>query len=142
MKKLFLAFMICFAYAFSHAQSPVGIWKTIDDKSGKEKGYVKIYEAENGKLQGDVVKILTPGHENIQCTQCEGDRKNKPVMGMTIMWGLEKNGDEWTDGHIIDTNSGKQYKCYIKLKGNDRLEVRGYLGFALLGRTQVWERIE
>lgn len=142
MKKVFYACAIFLTSVLAHAQSPVGVWKTIDDKTGKEKSYVKIYETKSGKLQGDVVKILTPGREEAKCTECEGDRKNKPIKGMTIMWGLEKDDNEWSDGHILDPNSGKQYKCYIKLKGNNTLEVRGYLGVSLLGRTQTWERIE
>lgn len=127
--------------SFLFAQSPIGTWKTIDDKTGKEKSYVKIYETKSGKLQGDVAKILAPGREDAKCTECDGDRKNQPIKGMTIMWGLKKDGDEWSDGHIIDPNSGKQYKCQIRLKGNDQLEVRGYLGVSLLGRTQIWERV-
>jgi len=142
MKNVFFACTVFLVSAMAYAQSPVGIWKTIDDKTGKEKSYVKIYETKSGKLQGDVVKILTPGKEDAKCTECEGDRKNKSIKGMTIMWGLEEDGDEWSDGHILDPNSGKQYKCLIKLKGNNTLEVRGYLGVSLLGRTQTWERVE
>jgi uncharacterized protein (DUF2147 family) len=140
--KTFIFLLVFCPFSFLKAQSPIGTWKAIDDKTGKEKGHVKIYETKSGKLQGDIVKILTPGRENSKCTECEGDRKNKPVMGMTIMWALEKDGDEWNDGHILDTNSGKQYKCYIKLLDNNTLEVRGYLGVSLLGRTQIWKRIE
>lgn len=140
--KTFIPLSIFCLFSFLNAQSPVGTWKAIDDKTGKEKGHVKIYETNSGKLQGEIVKILTPGKENAKCTECEGDRKNKPIKGMVIMWGLEKDGDEWNDGHILDTNSGKQYKCYIKLIDKNKLEVRGYLGVTVLGRTQIWERIE
>lgn len=142
MKILFITIVSFLGYISLNAQSPIGTWKTIDDKSGKEKSYVKIYETKSGKLQGEVVKILTPGKENAKCTECEGERKNKPIKGMVIMWGLEKDGDEWNDGHILDPNSGKQYKCYIKLIDKNKLEVRGYLGFSLLGRTQTWIRVE
>jgi|SRR5690606_2922049 len=140
--KTFISLSVLCLFSFLNAQSPVGTWKTIDDKTGKEKGYVRIYETKSGKLQGEVVKILTAGKENAKCTECEGDRKNKPIKGMVIMWGLEKDGDEWNDGHILDTNSGQQYKCYIKLIDKNKLEVRGYLGISVLGRTQIWERIE
>ncbi len=142
MKKVFFVCTVFLLTTIAYAQSPIGTWKTIDDKSGKEKSYVKIYETTSGKLQGDVVKILTPGREDAQCTECDGDRKNKPIKGMTIMWGLQEDGNEWNNGHILDPNSGKQYKCYIKLKGENQLEVRGYLGISLLGRTQTWERVE
>lgn len=126
----------------SYAQTALGTWKTIDDKTGKEKSYVKIYETKSGKLQGDVVKILTPGREDAKCTDCKGDRKNKPIAGMTIMWGMEKDGNEWTNGRILDPNSGKEYSCKMKLKDNNTLEVRGFMGISLLGRTQTWYRVE
>lgn len=128
--------------ATSYAQSPIGTWKTIDDNTGKEKSYVQIYETKSGKLQGKVVKILTPGRENAKCTDCSGDNKDKPIMGMIIMWGLEKDGNEWNGGHILDPNNGKQYKCKISLKDSNTLEVRGYLGISLLGRSQTWYRID
>ncbi len=142
MKNLLTASFVLFFGMLAYAQSPIGTWKTIDDKTGKEKSHVKIYETKSGKLQGDVVKILTPGKENAKCTECDGDNKNKPIKGMTIIWGLEKDGNEWSSGHIIDPNSGKQYKCSMKLKNNNTLEVRGYLGVSLLGRTQTWTRVD
>jgi|SRR5690606_22636320 len=142
MKKLLTASIVLLFGVMAYAQTPIGTWKTIDDKSGKEKSYVKIYETKSGKLQGDVTKILTEGKENAKCTECEGDNKDQPIKGMTIMWGLEKDGSEWSGGHILDPNSGKQYKCYIKLKDKNTLEVRGYLGVSLLGRTQTWKRVD
>ncbi|MGN7784315.1 DUF2147 domain-containing protein [Niabella sp. 22666] len=123
-------------------QSPVGTWKTIDDNTGKEKSQVRIYETKSGKLQGEVVKILEPGRENAICTTCTGIRKDKPVKGMTILWGLKKDGDEWSGGQILDPEKGKQYKCTIKPKGKNELEVRGYIGISLIGRTQVWQRVQ
>ena len=142
MKKVFFICAIFLLSLLAHAQSPIGTWKTIDDKSGKEKSYVKIYETKTGKLQGDVVKILTPGREDAKCTKCEGSNKNIPIKGMTLMWGLKKEDNEWTGGHIIDPSNGNQYKCIIRLKDKNTLEVRGYLGVSLLGRTQIWERVE
>ncbi|HLV24481.1 MAG TPA: DUF2147 domain-containing protein [Moheibacter sp.] len=141
MKNVLTIGIILFYGMIAYAQSPVGTWKTVDDKSGKEKSHVKIYETKTGKLQGDVVKILTPGREDAKCTKCEGTNKDKPVKGMTLMWGLEKDGDEWIGGHIIDPSNGNQYKCEIRLKDKNTLEVRGYLGISLLGRTQTWTRV-
>lgn len=142
MKKSLLTCLILLIGIFAYSQSPVGTWKTIDDKTGKEKSYVRIYETKTGKLQGEVVKILTPGKEDAKCTECDGDNKNKPIKGLVILWGLEKDGKEWSGGHILDPNSGKQYKASMKMSGSDKLEVRGYLGVSLLGRTQTWERVE
>src|SRR5690606_24883804 len=108
MKNVLTIGIILFYGMIAYAQSPLGTWKTVDDKSGKEKSYVKIYETKSGKLQGDVVKILTPGKEDAKCTECEGDNKNKPIQGMTILWGLEKDGSEWSGGHIVDPSNGNQ----------------------------------
>ena len=123
-------------------QLPIGTWKTIDDHTGKEKSHVRIYETKGGNLQGDVAKILDPAKENATCAACTGTRKNKPVKGMIILWGLKKDGDEWSGGQILDPEKGKQYQCIIKPKGKNELEVRGYAGFSLIGRTQVWPRVQ
>ena len=139
MNKLILGSFIFLFGIIGYAQSYVGTWKTVDDKTGKEKSYVQIYETKSGKLQGKVVKILTPGKENAKCDDCTGENKGKPIMNMVIMWGLEKDG---TGGHILDPNNGKQYKCKISLKDKNTLDVRGYLGVSLLGRTQTWTRVE
>lgn len=142
MKKIILASFVFLFGILSYAQSVTGTWKTIDDKTKKEKSYVKLYETKSGKIQGDVSKILTKGKEDAKCTDCKGDKKNKPIQGMTIMWGMEKSGDEWINGRILDPNSGKEYSCKMKLTDNNTLEVRGFMGVSLLGRTQTWYRVD
>ena len=142
MKKIILASFVFLFGIFSYSQSVTGTWKTIDDKTKKEKSYVKLYETKSGKIQGDVSKILTKGKEDAKCTDCKGDKKDKPIQGMTIMWGMEKSGDEWINGRILDPNSGKEYSCKMKLKDKNTLEVRGFMGVSLLGRTQTWYRVE
>lgn len=139
MNKLILAAFIFLFGVIGYAQSFTGTWKTIDDKTGNEKSYVEIYETKSGKLQGKVVKILTPGKENAKCDDCSGENKGKPIQNMVILWGLGKDG---TGGHILDPNNGKQYKCKINLKDSNTLEVRGFLGVSLLGRTQTWYRVD
>ncbi|MFA7448410.1 MAG: DUF2147 domain-containing protein [Weeksellaceae bacterium] len=142
MKKIILASFVFLFGILSYSQSVTGTWKTIDDKTKKEKSYVKLYETKSGKIQGDVSKILTKGKEDAKCTDCKGDKKDKPIQGMTIMWGMEKSGDEWINGRILDPNSGKEYSCKMKLKDKNTLEVRGFMGVSLLGRTQTWYRVE
>lgn len=143
MKKLIAAFVLCFIGVFAYSQSAIGVWKTIDDKTGKEKSHVKIYETKSGNLQAEVIKILTPGKENVKCTDCKGSKKDQPIKGMTIMWGLEEDGtNKWSDGRILDPNTGKEYSCKIHLKDENTLEVRGYMGVPTLGRTQTWTRVE
>src|SRR5215831_9534036 len=122
--------------------SPVGLWKTIDDNTGKPRGLVRIMEV-NGEYQGKVEKIFTaPGEDpDPKCEKCDGARRNQPVKGMTILWGLTKQGDEYQGGEILDPENGKVYRATMKLNGDGgRLDVRGFIGFSLFGRTQTWLR--
>lgn len=143
MKKTILTALFFLFGLFIYAQSPIGVWKTIDDETKEEKSYVEIYEADNGNLEGKVVKILTPGREDAKCFACSGKNKDQPINGMKILWGLKKSDAEnWKNGHILDPNNGKEYKSKIYLKDENTLEVRGYIGFSLIGRTQTWYRVE
>lgn len=121
----------------ANAQSVVGKWRTIDDATGQEKSIVEIYK-QNGKYFGKVIKVLNPSKPNPTCDKCPGDDKGKPIEGLVIIKDLQKKGDEYTGGKITDPQSGKQYKCTIKLNGSDKLDVRGYVGISLIGRTQTW----
>ncbi len=142
MKKPLMTTLLLLFGLFIYAQSPIGTWKTIDDNTGKEKSYVKIYKTNNGKLEGKVAKILTPGHENRRCTACKGDKKDQPIVGLVIIRDLENQGDEWKNGYILDPENGKEYKCKMSLQDENTLDVRGYIGFSLIGRTQTWHRVE
>jgi uncharacterized protein (DUF2147 family) len=126
------------------AENPVGLWRTIDDKSGKEKSLVRVTES-NGQLQLTIEKIFRePGEEpNPLCDKCPGEKKNKPVIGMQIGNGLKKDGDVWSGGEILDPQNGKTYKCKVWLEDKGKkLHVRGFIGVSVLGRTQVWLREE
>lgn len=126
------------------SESPVGLWRTIDDKTGKEKSLVRIVEA-NGELRATIEKLYREPNEelNPNCDKCPGDRKNKPVLGMTIMTGLKKAGSEYDGGEILDPANGKIYRCKMwTAEGGKKLNVRGFIGVSLLGRTQVWVREE
>lgn len=141
-----LSALICLLPTFAAAQtvSPVGVWKTIDDVTGKERSIVRIVEV-NGALQGTVEKIFErPGDDpDHLCDKCKGDLKDKPVIGMTILWGLKDKGDVWKGGKILDPDNGKTYSCKMELaeKGKE-LNVRGFIGISLIGRTQTWYRAE
>lgn len=139
-KSLFFAMLMIYGFV-SNAQSksPIGIWKTIDDVSGKSKSHVEIYE-ENGKLKGKVVKLLEGATSSI-CKDCPGDKKNKPLIGMVVMEGLKKDGEKYSGGTILDPNKGKEYQCNIWLEKDNVLTVRGFIGFSLIGRSQTWHRI-
>ena len=127
--------------AFAATDTPVGTWKTIDDKTHQPKSIVEITD-NNGELQAKVVKVLNSDEgPNPICKECDGARKNQPIEGMTIMWGVTKDDDVWDGGKILDPKNGKQYKVKLTLMdGGQKLDVHGYIGFALLGRSQVWER--
>ena len=121
--------------------TPVGTWKTIDDATGKPKSIVQITE-QNGELQGKVLQVLQSEEgPHPLCHKCDGERKDQPVEGMTIMWGVTRDDDVWDGGKILDPHYGKTYKVKLTLTdGGQKLDVHGYIGFALLGRSQVWER--
>ncbi len=140
-KAIFTILLVAIAGIFSVNAQVTGKWKTIDDETGQAKSIVEIYE-QNGKIYGKVIEILNPAKKNAKCTKCKGDDKDKPIDGLVIIKGLTKDGNEYTDGDILDPNKGKLYSCTIKLDGNDKLNVRGYVGFSLLGRTQVWQRVK
>jgi uncharacterized protein (DUF2147 family) len=122
--------------------TPVGHWKTVDDVTGKVNSLVDIRE-QDGKLYGRIEKLINPDPNDPapRCIRCQGDLKGKPLVGLQILWGLKKNGDQWTGGEILDPNSGKIYRCSITVKeGGKKLRVRGFTGFSLLGRTEYWLR--
>lgn len=126
------------------SDSPVGLWRTIDDKTGKEKSLVRVVEV-NGEFKASIEKLFREPHEeqNPNCDKCPGDRKNKPVLGMTIMTGVKKTGSEYEGGEILDPANGKIYRCKMwTAEGGKKLNVRGFVGVAVLGRTQVWLREE
>ena len=127
-------------WAFRH-KKVTGKWKTIDDETGEARSIVEIYER-NGKVFGKIVEILNDEKKDARCEECPGSDKDKPIEGLEIIKGLTRDDDEWTDGKILDPVSGKIYKCYIALENPDKLKVRGYIGFSLLGRTQYWNRVD
>ena len=122
--------------------NPTGIWQTVDDEDGKPKSHIEVYKVD-GKLHAKVIKLLEKEND-LLCTECKGDKKDQPIVGMEIMWEMKKDGDknEWKGGKIMDPKNGKEYKCKVKLEQEGVLEVRGFIGFSLLGRTQKWYRIE
>jgi uncharacterized protein (DUF2147 family) len=125
----------------AQSQSVIGKWKTVDDETGKPKSIVEIYE-KSGKIYGKIVDILEADKKNKVCSECSGEEKNKPILGMVIIKGLRKEGNEYNDGQILDPKNGKSYKCIITLEGNDKLKLRGYIGVSVFGRTQYWSRVK
>ena len=133
--------------ALAHAQAtPAGLWKTIDDETKKEKSLIRITES-GGVFTGKLEKLLDPGAKpDAVCDLCSDDRKDKPIVGMTLIKGVKQSESDkgrWDGGEILDPNNGKTYK--VRLTPGDAgktLAVRGYIGTPMLGRTQTWIRVE
>ena len=128
--------------AFAAEPSPLGTWKTIDDDTQEVKALVEITE-QGGVVSGHIVKLFRhPGEvQDPICKPCEGELHDQRVIGMTILWNFQRDGDVWDGGEILDPEEGKSYRCKLHPSdGGARLEVRGFIGISLLGRTQVWER--
>ena len=123
--------------------SPLGQWRTIDDETGKPKSIVTITTDNSGTLSGTVTLILDPEKRQKLCKACKGEQHNQPIQGLTIIRNMHGTGGKYEDGSILDPESGKEYSATMKLKDNgQKLEVRGFIGFSLLGRSQTWERAE
>jgi uncharacterized protein (DUF2147 family) len=123
--------------------SPVGLWEQVDEKSGQAESWFRITER-NGVYEGAIVKIfLKPGEDpNWVCDKCEGAERGAPVLGLTLIKGMRRKGDAYEDGTIMDPRDGSVYRALMKLSADGRkLEVRGYLGISLFGRSQVWNRL-
>jgi uncharacterized protein (DUF2147 family) len=126
--------------------TPAGLWKTIDDATKKEKSLVRITD-NGGAFSGRIEKLLDPSSKpDAVCDKCSDDRKDKPILGMTIITGVRQSAnaaDIWDGGHILDPNDGKSYKVRLSpVDGGKKLDVRGYIGMPMLGRTQTWLRVE
>jgi uncharacterized protein (DUF2147 family) len=116
------------------------LWQTIDDETGQPKALVRIRD-EAGVLTGRIEKLFNPSRPDPVCEQCSDERKGQPIEGMTILTGLKRTEDGWEGGEILDPNKGKVYRAKARLvDGGSRLEVRGFVGVSLFGRTQTWIR--
>jgi uncharacterized protein (DUF2147 family) len=145
MKKLLFLSAVIFCFALTTmAGTPVGTWKTVDDETGKDKSHVTIWE-KNGVLYAKIEKLLLKEDQGKNCEKCEGDKYNKPVLGMQVMWGVsatKNDNGQYGGGKILDPKNGKIYSCYLQLLSENQLKVRGYIGgMKALGRSQTWYRI-
>lgn len=132
--------IICLLFVASiNAQTIFGKWNSTNDDTGEVDSVVEVYE-KDGKAFAKIIEIKDPNRQNAVCTECKGDNKGKRILGLNILTGLEKDGDEWSGGEILDPRNGKVYKCYIELVEPNKLKLRGYIGFSLIGKTKYWKR--
>ncbi|GAA4322413.1 DUF2147 domain-containing protein [Pontixanthobacter gangjinensis] len=141
MKKLPLFFLLSiFLNLPVQAQSVLGRWENRNEE-GKVNSIVKVYEKDD-KIFGKVDHIVNAEDRDRICTLCEGELKDQPIQGLEVMKGLEKEGDEYVGGTIVDPKTGKKYRCKIWLDENnpDILKVRGYISFFY--KTKTWRRVK
>jgi uncharacterized protein (DUF2147 family) len=140
MRTLIALFFFIAAGAAYAQNTPVGLWKTVDDNTGQEKSLVRISESA-GVASGRIEQLLHPSHPNPLCEKCRDERHGKPMVGLSIIEGVRQHGDVWEAGKILDPGNGKIYKVRLRpLDGGKKLEVRGYIGPFF--RTQIWSRVE
>jgi uncharacterized protein (DUF2147 family) len=120
-------------------QTAIGHWQVINE-SGKPWGQVETYLA-HGKLFGKVTQLRPGRHPGDVCEKCSGELKNQPIMGLVIIRNFKPDGEVWAGGTVVDPENGKEYKGKIWTIGKDKLSMRGFIGFSLLGRTQTWTRL-
>jgi uncharacterized protein (DUF2147 family) len=139
---LIAAALLAHGAAFAQA-TPAGLWRTIDDETKTEKSQVRISE-NAGVFSGKIEKLFDPTRQNAKCEKCSDDRKDQPIIGMTVLRNIKQNASDaalWDGGEILDPNNGKTYRARLKpVDGGKSLEMRGYVG--PFYRTQVWQRIE
>ncbi len=146
MKRAILALVLELAMSAAFAQTtPVGLWKTIDDDGKTEKSLVRIVET-NGVLAGRIETVFDPKKQDSVCDKCTDERKDQRLVGLTILRNVSRDANDdslWDGGDILDPNNGKVYKVRLHLiDDGKRLDVRGYIGLPLLGRTQTWLRVQ
>jgi uncharacterized protein (DUF2147 family) len=146
LKKAAVAFALATASVLAMAQAtPAGLWKSIDDDGKTEKSLVRITNT-GGVYSGKVEHITDPAKAKEVCSKCDDERKDKPIVGMTIIWEVKQDAEDpglWDGGQILDPAAGRTYKLRLKpIEGGKKLEVRGYIGSPMFGRTQTWIRVE
>ena len=136
-----LTFSSLFFFLIFQTTNFEGKWVTVDDETGVEKSIISLY-IDNNRLYGRIETLLLEEDKGQICTNCKGSEKNQPIEGLLILKGLTKDGNSWNDGTILDPANGKEYDCTLTLNDSSELNVRGFIGFSFLGRTQVWKRLE
>ena len=145
MRRAVLLLILAAATGHAATDTAAGLWHTIDDATGKVRSLIRISE-HGGTYSGTVEQILItlpdddPQH---RCVLCTGERKDQPIVGMTVLWDMHRDGDSYTGGELLDPHTGKIYSAKMTLlEGGKKLDVRGFIGFSLIGRSQVWVRDE
>ena len=137
-KIIYFVFLLCSLTVSS--QSILGKWASVYENTKNIESVIEIYE-EGDKIFGKIIAISDPSRKNALCNLCEGNLKDKPILGMVIVRDLKQDEDEWSGGRVLDPKNGKEYKCTISLKDENTMKLRGYIGFSVFGRTAYWYRV-
>ncbi|MBU2884782.1 DUF2147 domain-containing protein [Gilvimarinus agarilyticus] len=145
MKHVYRPLLALLAYCLAApllAATIEGTWITIDDADGSQKSLIELTLTPEKELTGTITQLLQEKNQGLVCEKCPDKFKDQPVEGLTIMWGLKQTDKgEWRNGKILDPKTGKVYKARAELSENGtELTVRGYIGFSLFGRSQIWQR--
>ncbi|MDB2658394.1 DUF2147 domain-containing protein [Flavobacteriaceae bacterium] len=137
-KKIVLIFSV-FVTISGFSQTIFGNWNSYDEETNKIESVIEVYEKDS-KAFAKIISISDSNRSAATCVECSGKRKNAAILGMNILTGLTKDGNEWSGGKILDPKNGKEYKCYLQLLDNNTLKLRGYIGISMFGRTAIWKR--
>lgn len=141
------AMLFCGSLCAATHDTPTGVWQQVSKNSGKPHALIHITQ-DHDVYQGKIIKLLNRSAEDIakrgehpRCTQCTGPQKDASWVGLTVLWDLKRDGDRWSDGHVLDPTNGKIYKAHMSLEDSgEKLRIRGYVGLSLFGRTEVLRR--
>jgi uncharacterized protein (DUF2147 family) len=137
-----LSIIILVMLSFSiNAQAVLGKWNNRDEKTGEIDSVVEIYK-KNGKLFAKIIDIMNPELKNALCTKCKGSLKNKPALGLHVLYKLEKKKNKWVGGYGLDPRTGFYFNVYIKLVNSNKLKIRGYAGIPIFGKTVYWDKVK
>ena len=139
MQKLYITLILLIITNSINSQSIFGKWYSTNDETGEIDSVIEVYKKQE-KAFGKIIEIKNSERKNAVCDLCKDKNKNKPILGLNILNGLEKDGEEWSGGTILDPRNGNVYKCYIQLVQQDKLKIRGYLGLSIFGKTAYWQR--
>ena len=141
MQKLYITLILLIITNSINSQSIFGKWYSTNEETGEIDSVIEVYKKQE-KAFGKIIEIKNSERKNAVCDLCKDKNKNKPILGLNILNGLEKDGEEWSGGTILDPANGKEYSCTLSLNGPSELNVRGFIGFSFLGRTQKWKRFK
>ena len=139
MKKYLLLIYTLFLTISGFSQTIFGKWNSFNEETNTVESIIEVYEKDT-KAYAKIIAITDANRSSAKCLECSGKRKNEPILGMNILTGLKKDGNEWSGGKILDPKNGKEYKCYIQLLDDNTLKLRGYIGISMFGRTAIWKR--